>query len=83
MLDREDARTSPDITLVDLGLTTRYLNVLSQHEITIVGDVLEKMAEGGDQALLDLPGFGRKALADLKKRMRERGYDIPELESAE
>lgn len=81
--DREDARTSPDITLVDLGLSTRYVNVLKEHDINIAGDVLAKMSEGGDDALLALPGFGRKALADLKKRMRERGYVFPEAEAAE
>jgi large subunit ribosomal protein L31 len=71
--ERDAARTS---------LGTRYVNVLKENDLTIVGDVLDKMAEGGDDALLDLSGFGRKALADLKKRLRERGYTIPEASEA-
>jgi large subunit ribosomal protein L31 len=79
--EREDARISPDLTLEEIGLGTRYINVLAQNDVNIVGDVLKLMEEGGDDALLNITGFGRKALADLKKRMRERGYDIPEQEA--
>jgi large subunit ribosomal protein L31 len=39
---------------------------------------LEKLAQGGEQALLDIDGFGRKSLADLKKRLRQLGYELPE-----
>ena len=80
---REAARVSPDVSLTDIGLGTRYVNVLNQNGVTIVGDVLTRMAEGGDDALLDISGFGRKALADLKKRLRERGYELPQAEAAE
>jgi len=75
---RAAERTSPDLPLADLGLGTRYINVLSQAGLTVTGDVLAKMADGGDDALLEIQGFGRKALADLKKRMRERGYEFPQ-----
>jgi len=75
---RAAERTSPDLPLSELGLGTRYLNVLNQAGVVIAGDVLAKMAEGGDDALLEIQGFGRKALADLKKRMRERGYEFPQ-----
>jgi large subunit ribosomal protein L31 len=81
--ERELARISPDLALAELGLGTRYVNVLNQNGINVVGDVLQKMTEGGDDALLDLVGFGRKALADLKKRLRERGYEIPVAGAAE
>jgi hypothetical protein len=29
--------------------------------------------------LLAIDGFGRKALADLKKRLRQAGYELPEV----
>ncbi len=80
---REEARTSPALPLSELGLGTRYVNVLSQNGITVVGDVMARFEQGGDEALLEIPGFGRKALADLKKRLRERGYEIPEAAVAE
>ncbi|GAB4575103.1 MAG: hypothetical protein Kow0077_24970 [Anaerolineae bacterium] len=82
-MEREAARTSPDVPLTEIGLGTRYVNVLEQAGFSIVGDVLNKLAEGGDDALLEISGFGRKALADLKKRLRERGYELPEAEVAE
>ncbi len=81
--DRESARTSPDVSLEEIGLNTRYVNVLASADLTIVGDVMARLEEGGDDALLEISGFGRKALADLKKRLRERGYEIPEGEIAE
>ena len=79
---REAARTSPEVTLAELGLGTRYLNVLAEHNIMIVGDVLERLAESGEEGLLEIQGFGRKALAELKRRLRERGYELPAPEAA-
>ncbi len=82
-VERETARVSPDLPLDELGLGTRYVNVLNVAGLNIVGDVLDKMNSGGDDALLEISGFGRKALADLKKRLRERGYQFPEGEVTE
>lgn len=81
--EREAARTSPDLSLEELGLGTRYLNILKENNIVIAGDVMARLAESGDEGLLELQGFGRKALADLKKRLRERGYDLPTPEAVE
>jgi hypothetical protein len=30
--------------------------------------------------LLDLDGFGRKSLSDLKKALRKFGYQLPEID---
>ncbi len=81
--EREEARISPDVPLTEIGLATRYVNVLAENGITIVGQALERLAARGDDGLLDISGFGRKALIDLKKRLRERGYQLPEAEIAE
>jgi large subunit ribosomal protein L31 len=32
----------------------------------------------GEASLLSIEGFGRKSLADLKKRLRQLGYQLPE-----
>jgi len=40
------------------------------------GHLLEKL-EGGEAALLDLPGIGRKTLIDVKKKLRQLGYKLP------
>jgi large subunit ribosomal protein L31 len=79
------ARTSPDLPVGELGINTRYVNVMTENGIAVAGDVLAALAAEGDNGLLKLSGFGRKALADVKKRMRERGYDLenPVAEAAE
>lgn len=80
-LDEEEARkaerTSPERPITDLELSTRATDVLKNAGITKVGHALEKL-EQGEQALLDVDGFGRKSLADLKKRLRQIGYELPE-----
>jgi large subunit ribosomal protein L31 len=74
---RESARTSPERTIIELGLGNRPTEALAKAEITNVGQVLEKLAQG-EAALLSVDGFGRKSLADLKKKLRQLGYELPE-----
>lgn len=74
---RESARTSPDRLVAELTLGTRATDALAKAGITKVGQVLDKLAEG-EATLLALDGFGRKSLADLKKRLRQMGYELPE-----
>lgn len=74
---REESRTSPARPLTELTLGTRALDALAKAKITTAGDVLEKLSHG-EQALLDVEGFGRKSLIDLKKQLRQLGYELPE-----
>ncbi len=74
---REESRTSPARPLTELTLGTRALDALARAKITTAGDVLEKLSHG-EQALLDVEGFGRKSLIDLKKQLRQLGYELPE-----
>lgn len=74
---REAARTSLDRPLTELGLTTRPVDQLANAGVTTVGHALDKLALG-DSGLLAIDGFGRKSLADLKKRLRQFGYELPE-----
>ncbi|MEW5870237.1 MAG: DNA-directed RNA polymerase subunit alpha C-terminal domain-containing protein [Chloroflexota bacterium] len=74
---RETARTSLERTIVELELGTRPTEALANAGITNVGQALEKLALG-EAALLAIEGFGRKSLADLKKRLRQNGYELPE-----
>ncbi|HEY3344341.1 MAG TPA: DNA-directed RNA polymerase subunit alpha C-terminal domain-containing protein [Anaerolineaceae bacterium] len=73
---RENERTSPERSVADLGLGTRPTDVLAKAGITMVGQILEKLNEG-EGAMLAIDGFGRKSLIDLKKRLRQLGYDLP------
>ncbi len=74
---RREARTSPEIPLEELELKSRVFNLLEEAGFEKVGDVLERMEESGDESLTDIRGFGLKALADLKKTLRARGYVLP------
>ena len=74
---RETARVSPDRPITELELGTRPTESLAKAGLVNVGQILDKLAMGED-TLLALDGFGRKSLADLKKRLRQFGYNIPE-----
>jgi len=74
---RESARTSPERPITELGLGTRATEALAKANITIVGQVME-LLEKGEAGILTVDGFGRKSLADLKKRLRQFGYELPE-----
>ncbi len=74
---RENARTSPERPIIELGLGTRATEALAKANITKVGQVIE-LLEKGEAGILGVDGFGRKSLADLKKRLRQFGYELPE-----
>jgi large subunit ribosomal protein L31 len=74
---REAARTSPERTIAELELGTRPTEALARAGLTKVGQVMDKLALG-EATLLAIEGFGRKSLIDLKKRLRQFGYNLPE-----
>jgi large subunit ribosomal protein L31 len=74
---REAERVSPDRPITELELGKRSTDSLAKAGVTNVGQALDKLALGEDQ-LLSIAGFGRKSLADLKKRLRSFGYTLPE-----
>ena len=79
---RASAKVSPERPITELELGTRATEALAKAGITNVGQTLEKLAIG-EQSLLAIEGFGRKSLADLKKRLRAFGYELPEQAEAE
>ena len=74
---RESARVSPLRPIEELELGNRATEALRKAGITNVGEVLDRLAEG-EAAVLAIEGFGRKSLSDLKKRLRQFGYQLPE-----
>ncbi len=74
---RETKKVTADVSLEVLDLGTRVTNILNDAKIMTVADLLT-LLEGGDQPLLDIKGFGRKSLIDLKKTLRAQGFEIPE-----
>jgi len=74
---KEEQKVSGELPIAELELGTRVDNILEEAGITTIADVLERL-EGGEKALLEISGFGRKSLIDLKKALRQKGYKIPE-----
>jgi large subunit ribosomal protein L31 len=74
---RDAARTSLDRPIAELELGSRAIDALTKAEIITVGQALDRLAQG-EASLLSVEGFGRKSLADLKKRLRQLGYELPE-----
>jgi large subunit ribosomal protein L31 len=74
---RSTARVSPLRPVEELELGARATDALVKAGLTNAGQILEKMSQG-ESAILAVEGFGRKSLADLKKRLRQFGYELPE-----
>jgi len=72
---REAAKLERPIT--ELELSDRATNALIKAGIKNIPQFLEKIA-AGDEAMLAIDGFGRKALIDAKKKLRALGFDLPE-----
>ncbi|MCJ7694043.1 MAG: hypothetical protein MUO40_01315 [Anaerolineaceae bacterium] len=60
-----------------MAISTKTIAALEKAELKTVGDILAKL-EGGVKPMLDIEGFGRKSLIDVKKSLRQFGYTIPE-----
>ena len=79
---RTAARSSPEQMVAALNLGERAEAALKNAGIETLAQAVTLLQEGGDDALLNLDGFGRKSLADLKKRLRQREL-LPEEAEAE
>jgi large subunit ribosomal protein L31 len=75
--EQEAERVSPERLVAELDISKRAIDTLKKAGVTSVGDVMTKL-EVGESALLEIDGFGRKSLSDLKKRLRQIGYELPE-----
>jgi large subunit ribosomal protein L31 len=74
---RDEAQVSPELPLIELGLSTRAESRLTEAGIEKVGQVLDLLREG-EAEVLAIDGFGRKSLADLKRRLKHHGFELPE-----
>lgn len=75
--EREASKTSPNKALEEFEVNPRATKLLVDAGIVTAGELIAKLEEGGDDALLAIDGFGRKSLADFKKAMRRMGYELP------
>jgi large subunit ribosomal protein L31 len=79
--EREASKTTPDRPLAEFEVSARATNLLVDAGLATAGDLITKLAEEGDEAILAIDGFGRKSLADFKKAMRRMGYELPDDEA--
>ncbi|HVO42011.1 MAG TPA: 50S ribosomal protein L31 [Aggregatilineales bacterium] len=66
-----------DLPISDLNLGRQYTELLASNGIKSAGDFIARLEEGGDDAILEIRGIGRKILTDAKKRLRSRGFALP------
>lgn len=64
-----------DLPIETLDLSVRVFNSLKRTGITNVGEVLE-MLDRGQDAMLAIRNFGEKSLAELKQKLKEKGYVV-------
>ena len=83
-VDEKKARESAKLErpISELELSDRATNALIKAGIKNVPQFMEKL-NAGEEALLAIDGFGRKALIDAKKRLRALGFDVSESTTTE
>ena len=74
--DKVEFKSLKELLELTDGNLASHLSALEKAEIHNVGQLLAKLAEGS-KAVLDIEGFGRKSLIDMKKSLRKFGYEIP------
>lgn len=75
---RESAKTPLNLPLAELNLNKRTVAILEENGIIVVQDFLSKFEEVGDEGILEYNGIGRQALAEIKKSLRNAGYEVAE-----
>ena len=75
---RRESLHSPELSVAELELGSRYEKALADIGVTTAGQMVEMLNQGGDEALLAVKGFGHKALIDAKRKLRARGFELAE-----
>ena len=81
--DEQTTSAPADHRLEDLEeLSTRTANALIAAGVETTGEFLNRLEDVGDEGVLEISGFGRKGLVDMKRLLRQLGYELPEAEEA-
>jgi len=62
-----------EMSLDQLGLSTRVFNALRRSGVRNVGEVMEMMDEGGEDALLAVRNVGAKSLDEIRESLEDAG----------
>lgn len=71
------SRTPAGLAIADLGLGKRQVDALAAGGVTTAGEAIAVLEAQGDAGVLAIDGVGQKALIDLKRSLRARGYELP------
>ncbi len=72
-----EERRPLDLPIAELDIGDRYTNILEEHGVTVVADVLDRLGGEDDaNSILALQGIGHKVVSDIKKTLRGRGYEF-------
>lgn len=74
---RGEELASTNLAVTELGLNSRFENILQENGLTIVQDILDALSEKGEDGILDISGLGQQALIDIRKSLRTLGFEIP------
>ena len=70
------SESGSDASLAGIGLSKRIVSALETGGITTTKQVIAVLTKEGDKALLDLPGFGKKALENVKVALEAAGHNL-------
>jgi large subunit ribosomal protein L31 len=73
---KEELKGSPERPIEELAIASRALDALKKAGIENFGQFLDKL-NGGNEAVLAIPGFGQASLTAAKKKLRSLGYEVP------
>ena len=79
-VESEPVKTAEaDLPISALDLGKQYTELLENNGIKTAADFVKRIQEEGDDGILSIRGVGRKILTDAKKRLRARGYELPQI----
>jgi large subunit ribosomal protein L31 len=81
---RAASKTPLSLPIGDLELNSRYIKTLADNGIATAGDFLARIeAEGGEAALIEIPGINPKLINDVKRQLSDKGYKVAASAEAE
>jgi len=71
--EQADALSPLNVDIAEINLNTRAMNALKSAGVETTGQILDRLEQGGEDALLSITGVGQKALIDIRKYLRAQG----------
>ena len=71
--EQSDALSPLSLEVDEINLNTRARNALKKEGVETIGHVMDRLEQGGEDALLSITGVGQKALIDIRKYLRNQG----------